>query len=141
MTRKNSTSPPGASGPFSFTGDTDGHLASAGAAVQRLLWASTSTKYPDYPDTLYIDELIGAETVNTIPPHTIDAFRDHGRVGSTLEKDIEDAYKTLDNLVELQIDLDEIVEQLQEDGVIAFADSFDALIETIEVKREKFSGS
>ena len=80
-----------------------GDLQKSGASVQRLLWASTSTKNPDYPDTLYIDELIGPQTVNTMPPNTIDAFRDHGRLANTLEQDVEDAQLTLDNLAELGI--------------------------------------
>jgi transaldolase len=105
-----------------------------GAAVQRLLWASTSTKNPEYPDTLYIDALIGPQTVNTMPPDTIDAFRDHGTVAATLEQDVDEAQLTLDNLVELGIDLDEVTEQLQKDGVEAFAKSFDSLMKTLEEK-------
>jgi transaldolase len=115
-------------------------LQEAGAAVQRLLWASTSTKNPAYPDTMYIDELIGPETVNTMPPETIEAFRDHGRLSYTLEKDVEAAQLTLDNLAELGIDLDEVTEQLQEDGVVAFARSFDELLATIEEKRRQMGG-
>jgi transaldolase len=111
-------------------------LQEAGASVQRLLWASTSTKNPNYLDTMYIDELIGPETVNTMPPDTIEAFRDHGRLANTLEKEVEDAQLTLDNLAELGIDLDEITEQLQEDGVVAFAKSFDELMTAIEAKRQ-----
>jgi transaldolase/transaldolase/glucose-6-phosphate isomerase len=107
---------------------------SAGAAVQRLLWASTSTKNPAYPDTLYVDSLIGPETVNTMPPETIDAFRDHGKVAYTLEKDLDEAQLTLDNLVELGINLDEVTEQLQKDGVEAFAKSFNSLLKTLEQK-------
>jgi len=114
-------------------------LRTSGAAAQRLLWASTSTKNPDYPDTLYIDELIGPETVNTIPPDTIDAFRDHGRVGNTLESRIEEARLILENLAELNIDLDDVTEQLQVDGVAAFARSFDSLLETIEQKRSRIA--
>jgi len=111
-------------------------LQEAGASVQRLLWASTSTKNPDYPDTMYIDELIGPETINTMPPDTIEAFRDHGRLANTLEKDVEAAQLTLDNLTELGIDLDEITEQLQDDGVDAFAKSFNELMAAIEAKRQ-----
>lgn len=111
-------------------------LRSAGAGVQRLLWASTSTKNPDYPDTLYVDSLIGPETVNTMPPKTIDAFRDHGTVAATLEEGVEEAQLTLDNLVELGVDLDEVTEQLQKDGVDSFAKSFDDLMKTLEQKME-----
>ena len=113
-----------------------GELQKGGAAVQRLLWASTSTKNPEYPDTLYIDELIGPETVNTMPPNTIEAFRDHGRLANTLEQDVAEAQLVLDHLAELGIDLDEITEQLQADGVDAFAKSFDVLLAAIEEKRK-----
>jgi len=118
-----------------FHGESFSNLGAAGARAQRLLWASTSTKNPAYPDTLYIDELIGPETVNTMPPATIEAFRDHGRVTNTLEKGIEEARELLENLAELQIDLDQMAEQLQQEGVMAFANSYDALIKTIEEKR------
>lgn len=117
-----------------FHGEAFDTYRSAGAGVQRLLWASTSTKNPDYPDTLYIDSLIGPETVNTMPPKTIDAFRDHGTVANTLEKDIDEAQLTLDNLEELGVDLDEVTEQLQKDGVEAFAKSFNILLETLQEK-------
>ncbi len=117
-----------------FHGEDFNDLRAAGAAVQRLLWASTSTKNPDYPDTLYVDQLIGPETVNTMPPKTIDAFRDHGQLNYSLEQDIEDAQLVLDNLVELGIDLDEVTEKLQEDGVKSFSQSFDQLIEALSQK-------
>jgi transaldolase len=119
-----------------FHGDAFQKLRAAGAARQRLLWASTSTKNPDYPDTLYIDELIGPETVNTMPPKTIEAFRDHGTLANKLEQDLDQAQLVLDNLAELQINLDEVTEKLQEDGVVAFANSFDALMATIGAKKE-----
>jgi transaldolase/glucose-6-phosphate isomerase len=109
-------------------------LRSAGAPVQRLLWASTSTKNPAYPDIMYIDELIGPETVNTMPPNTIGAFKDHGKVINSLEFEVDEAQLVLDNLVELGINLDEITEQLQADGVRAFANSFDSLMKTISKK-------
>ncbi len=122
-----------------FHSEAFSQLAAAGAARQRLLWASTSTKNPNYPDTLYIDELIGPETVNTMPPETIEAFRDHGRLANTLEQDIDEAQEVLDNLAELQIDLDDITAHLQEDGVAAFAKAFDGLMATIAAKREKMT--
>ncbi|RMG91951.1 MAG: transaldolase [Chloroflexi bacterium] len=118
-----------------FHGNQFAQLRQAGARVQRLLWASTSTKNPNYPDTLYIDELIGPETVTTIPPQTIDAFRDHGKVGYTLEKDLDKAHHILDTLPQLGINLNEITEQLQQDGVKAFAHSFDQLMGAIENKQ------
>ena len=119
-----------------FHGEAFQSLQAAAAPVQRLLWASTSTKNPNFPDTLYVDELIGPETVNTMPPQTVDAFRDHGVVSNTLEKDVDEAQLVLDNLIELGINLAEITEQLQEDGVAAFAQSFEALMATIEAKRQ-----
>ncbi len=122
-----------------FHGEAFQDFRAAGAAVQRLLWASTSTKNPDYPDTLYIDSLIGPETVNTMPPETIDAFRDHGTLAPTLEQDVDEAQLVLDNLEELGIDLDEVTEQLQKDGVEAFAKSFRELLITLEKKMETFS--
>jgi transaldolase/transaldolase/glucose-6-phosphate isomerase len=110
-------------------------LADAGAPVQRLLWASTSTKNPAYLDTLYVDELIGPETVSTMPPATIDAFRDHGKVGYTLEKDLDEVQMVFDHLAELNVDVNALTEQLQVDGVTAFAKSFDSLLEAIAAKR------
>ncbi len=121
-----------------FHGQDFADLHGAGAARQRLLWASTSTKNPNYPDTLYIDELIGPETVNTIPPATVDAFRDHGKMANTLESDLQNAQYTLDKLAELQISLDKITEKLQNDGVDAFAKSFTTLIGAIEAKLAQF---
>ncbi len=115
-------------------------LAAAGAPVQRLLWASTSTKDPAYPDTMYIDELIGPETVTTIPPETIDAFRDHGTLGYTLEANLDEAQQVMDQLAALGIDMSDITEQLQRDGVDAFARSFDSLMASIEDKRIKMDG-
>lgn len=122
-----------------FHGETFQELQSAGAARQRLLWASTSTKNPDYPDTLYVDSLIGPETVNTMPPDTIEAFRDHGKVANTLEADVDEAYTVLDNLAELNIDLDQVTENLQDDGVDKFKDSFDDLLDEIESKRKELA--
>lgn len=121
-----------------FHGERFEPLRSRGAMVQRLLWASTSTKNPDFPDTLYIDQLIGPETVNTIPPNTVEAFRDHGRVSDSLEKGIEEAQEVMEDLHQLQVDLARVTEQLQVEGVTAFANSFDALIEAIGLKQEAY---
>ena len=118
-----------------FHGETFASLKAAGAAPQRLLWASTSTKNPSFPATLYIDTLIGAETVNTIPPATVDAFRDQGTAAATLETDLEDAQLTLTNLAGFGINLDQITENLQVDGVDSFIQSFDVLMETIATKK------
>lgn len=118
-----------------FHGAEFADLAAGGAAVQRLLWASTSTKNPNYSPTMYVDELIGPQTVSTIPPNTVDAFRAHGRVANTLEQDVPAAQAVLAGLAELGIDLDAITEQLQVEGVDAFAHSFGQLMDTITAKR------
>lgn len=111
-------------------------LAAAGASVQRLLWASTSTKNPAYPDTLYIDELIGPDTVSTITPATIEAFRDHGTVANTLETHLEEARLVFERLAELKVDISALTEQLLVDGVAAFTKSFDSLMESIAAKQD-----
>ena len=120
-----------------FGGERWERLAAQGARVQRPLWASTSTKNPRYPDTLYVDSLIGPDTVNTVPPSTLEAFQDHGTVALTLEADLDEAQDQLARLAELGIDLDAITEKLQDDGVRAFADAFDSLLEGIAAKREQ----
>jgi transaldolase/glucose-6-phosphate isomerase len=109
-------------------------LESLGARPQRLLWASTSTKNPKYRDVLYVEELIGPDTVNTIPPATYEAFRDHGKPRASLRKNVLDASKVLDSLARLHIDLSEVTRQLEDEGVKAFADSFGAMIHGISEK-------
>jgi transaldolase len=120
-----------------FSGSDWEDLAVAGASPQRCLWASTSTKNPDYRDVLYVEELIGAHTVNTMPPDTIKAFEDHGRVAGTLEKDVEEARRTLDRFAEAGVDYDDVVETLEREGVEKFAKSFEELIEGVKGKREQ----
>jgi transaldolase len=110
-------------------------LAAKGAHVQRPVWASTSTKNPDYPDTLYVDGLVGPHTVNTIPPPTIDAVLDHGTTEVTIRDDLEGARKLFARLAEFGIHLDEVTDRLLTDGVKAFADSFDQLFANLEQKR------
>ena len=113
----------------------------AGARVQRVLFGSTSTKNPDYSDVLYVEELIGPETVNTMPPATLNAFRDHGEVrGATLLENVDQARSQLDKLAELGIDLDRITEELQTDGVKKFKEPFDALFEALEEKLKDAQG-
>lgn len=111
-------------------------LAAKGARPQRVLWASTSTKNPDYPDTLYVDELIGADTVNTLPPATLDDFLDHGHAAETLSRGLDEAKTQIARLAELEIDLDAVTDQLQEDGVAAFAKPFEELLQSISAKRK-----
>jgi transaldolase len=118
-----------------FSGDRWERLERAGARVQRPLWASTSTKNPDYPDTLYVDELIGPDTVNTMPDSLIDAARDHAKAGRTVDRDVDGARERMDALREAGVDVDHIVGvQLVDEGVASFAKSFDSMIETIAAK-------
>lgn len=118
-----------------FGGDGFAPLKERGAKVQRVLWASTGTKDPAFSDVLYVDELIGPDTVNTLPIATLDAFRDHGRVSRTIDQGLDEAREDLAKLAGLGIDLDEITARLQVDGVKAFADSFDKLIADLGSKR------
>jgi len=104
-------------------------LAAKGAQTQRLLWASTSTKNPKYRDVLYVEELIGADTVDTIPPATFDAFRDHGRVRASLTENLDDAAKTMLALEKAGISMKEVTDKLVVDGVRLFADAFKQLLE------------
>ena len=112
-------------------------LAEKGARKQRLLWASTSTKNPNYSDVLYIDELIGPDTVNTMPPDTIDAFIDHGKVNLTLNKGIDEAKAQLEKLKDLGIDINKITDKLLVDGVKSFSDSFESLLGSLNEKVKK----
>jgi transaldolase len=119
-----------------FGGDEFADLRGAGARVQRCLWASTSTKNPDYHDILYVDQLIGPRTVNTMPIDTIEAFLDHGAVERTLDRDMDEAAATLGRVEEQGISMRQVTDELTEEGVTAFAKSFDELIETIDSKRK-----
>ena len=118
-----------------FAGEEFKESQRRGAHRQRVLWGSTSTKNPDYPDTKYVDNLIGPDTVNTLPPSTIAAFRDHGQAQLTLDKELAESEQVIIRLGELGIDLEAITEQLQKDGVQAFIDSFDQLLEALAEKR------
>jgi transaldolase len=118
-----------------FSGERWERLSSAGANVQRPLWASTSTKNPDYPDTLYVDELIGPDTVNTMPDATIEAARDHAKPERAVDRDVDAARQLIGELESIGVDLDDILlRQLVDEGVKAFADSYDSLLETLERK-------
>ncbi|MBF6600486.1 MAG: transaldolase [Dehalococcoidia bacterium] len=120
-----------------FAGERFRKLQSAGARIQRPLWASTGTKNPAYSDVKYIEELIGPDTVNTMPPQTIDAFRDHGVVRRTIDADYDGALQVLADLEAEGISLTEITDELQRDGVEAFSKSFDQITATTAAKAEK----
>jgi transaldolase/transaldolase/glucose-6-phosphate isomerase len=109
-------------------------LEEKGAHTQRLLWASTSNKNPNYSDVKYIEALIGENTVNTVPPQTIDAYRDHGDPELRIEKDMEKAKRVLANLPKLGIDLDQVTQQLEDEGISKFNEPFDKLMEALAKK-------
>ncbi len=116
-------------------------LREAGAMPQRLLWASTSTKDPRYPDVMYVEALIGPETIDTVPPATFDAFRDHGRVAPTLEADVDGARAALAELAALGVSLDEVTDELLADGVRLFAEPFSKLLAALEARRGAGAGA
>jgi transaldolase len=116
-------------------------LAAKGATTQRCLWASTSVKNPAYRDVMYVEELIGPETVNTMPQETIEAFQDHGRVAETLETGIDEAHRLLDELAEVGIDYHDVVRVLEEEGVQKFIDSFEELLDGVRSKKHELVGA
>ncbi len=118
-----------------FSGERWERLAKAGARPQRCLWASTSTKNPAYRDVLYVEELIGPNTVNTMPLETVEAFQDHGEVRDTLQEGLDEAHALLDELAEAGVDYDDVVATLETEGVQKFSDSFQTLISGIDEKR------
>ena len=115
-----------------FSGPRWQALVSNGAQTQRVLWASTSTKNPAYRDVMYVEELIGPDTVNTMPPATVDAFRDHGRLRNSLTEDIDGAQKVMDDLAKSSISIKEATTMLTQDGVKLFADAFNKLLAVVE---------
>jgi transaldolase len=112
-------------------------LAAHGARPQRLLWASTSTKNPAYPDVKYVEPLIGPDTVNTLPPETLEAYRDHGDPAPRLTEAVDRAAAVLTRLPELGLDLDQATQQLEDEGVEKFNQPFDSLMATLEGKRRE----
>jgi len=112
------------------------NLKVKGARVQRPLWASTSTKNPAYPDTIYVDNLIGPETVNTVPPQTLESFKDHGKAQITLTRDLDKAQDELRRLADAGISMDQVTQELEEEGVKAFAEAFTQLLGTIDERRK-----
>jgi transaldolase len=122
-----------------FSDERWARLAAAGATPQRCLWASTSTKDPAYRDVLYVEELIGPETVNTMPLETIEAFLDHGNLERTLDRDLDGARQALREVEASGVSMARVTEELLAEGVASFAKSFDELIETIESKRKELA--
>ena len=120
-----------------FGGERFGALRAKGARVQRPVWASTSTKNPAYSDVLYIDNLIGRDTVNTIPPATLTAFMEHGQARATLEQDVADAHHTMKALAAAGINMEAVTTKLLADGIKAFADSYDQLLAKVDEKKTR----
>jgi len=118
-----------------FSGERWEALHAKGARAQRCLWASTSTKNPAYRDVLYVEELIGPETVNTMPEETIEAFQDHGEVALTLTRDLDEAQRVFDRIAEAGVDYDDVVVTLEQEGVEKFSDSFRELLDGVQAKR------
>ncbi len=123
-----------------FSGPRWDALAARGARVQRPLWASTSTKNPAYPSTLYVDTLIGPDTVNTMPDITIDAFQQQGTVARTIDDEVDDARAHLDGLAAVGIELDDVTRVLEDEGVASFSKSFDELLASLEAKADRLRG-
>jgi transaldolase len=124
-----------------FSGARWDALAAKGATPQRCLWASTSTKNPEYRDVMYVEELIGPETVNTMPAETIEAFQDHGVVADTLEQGLDEAHALLDRLAAAGVDYDDVTDTLEREGVEKFSDSFDDLLDGIRAKRSELAAA
>ena len=120
-----------------FSGPRWQALAAKGAQTQRVLWASTSTKNPEYRDVMYVEELIGPDTVDTMPPATIDAFRDHGKVRNSLTENVPAAQKVMDDLAKAGISIKEVTARLTTDGVKLFADAFHKLLAAVEKNTEQ----
>jgi transaldolase len=124
-----------------FSGDRWQRLAEGGAHPQRCLWASTSTKNPAYRDVVYVEQLIGADTVNTMPEETIRAFQDHGVVAATLEKALDEAHAVFEAVREAGIDYDDVCETLEREGVDRFVRSFDDLLDSIRTKGKRLAAA
>jgi transaldolase len=118
-----------------FAGERWEFLESKGASKQWCLWASTSTKNPAYPDVMYVENLIGPDTINTMPEETIEAFQDHGKVACTIDQGLDEAKRVFEQLAKAGVDYDDVTATLEEEGVQKFADSFDELIDGIRAKK------
>ena len=114
-------------------------MQAAGARPQRPLWASTSTKNPAYPDTLYVDSLIGPDTVNTLPEATIAAFEDHGTLARSIDSGVDDAGAVMDRLAEVGVDMDDVGRTLEDQGVASFHQSFAHVLQALEAKARQLA--
>jgi len=123
-----------------FSGERWERLVRLGARVQRPLWASTGTKNPAFPDTLYVDNLVGPHTVNTIPPATLDAVVDHGKTAASVSDGVPEAQACFARVASLGIDISTWTEQLLQEGVASFVKSYDSLLASIQEKTQAFSG-
>src|SRR5436309_3051246 len=123
----------------SFAGPRWDFLAAKGATPQRVLWASTSTKNPAYPDTLYVEELIGQDTINTMPEETIRAYQDHGDPKPRLQEGVDEARRMFDELAQAGVDYDDVTDTLEREGVEKFSDSFDELMRALAAKQESLA--
>jgi transaldolase len=112
-------------------------LAAQGANPQRVIWASTGTKNPDYSDVKYVEALIGPDTINTLPPETLDAYRDQGNPAPRLEEGLNQAAAILQRLPELGLDLNQVTQQLEDEGIEKFNNLYDSLMRTLEAKRRE----
>lgn len=124
-----------------FAGERWEALEAKGARPQRCLWASTSVKDERYRDTMYVEELIGPDTVDTLPPETLEGFQDHGQVSRTLDRDVDEAHLVFEQLREAGIDYADVTDTLEREGVQKFADSFHELFEGVESKRDELAGA
>ena len=124
-----------------FAGDRWAKLAARGARLQRPLWASTSTKNPAYRDVVYVEELIGPDTVNTMPPATTVAFKDHGNVERTVDRNLREAQRVMEQLAEIGIDFKDVTDKLLVDGLASFQKSFDSLVAGLERKTKTLGRS
>jgi transaldolase len=118
-----------------FAGERWEKLRAKGAGTQRCLWASTSTKNPAYRDVMYVEELIGPKTVDTMPEETVEAFQDHGEVALTLERDVDEAKRVFERVADAGVDYDDVVAVLEREGIEKFADSFKELLDGVGQKR------
>ncbi len=123
-----------------FSGERWERLSRRGARAQRVLWASTSTKNPAYSDVYYVENLIGSDTINTLPPATLNAFKDHGRAQLTITRNVEEAEAALKMLNRLGVDLKAVTDKLHEEGIRAFEESYDKLMSTLKAKKQKMLG-